>query len=45
MTPDNSWDGVERRLDNDPAYAGPERRIGLYARVEGVRDKGKLITD
>ena len=38
MTRDNSWDGVERRQNGDPAYAGSERRLGLYARVEGVRE-------
>ena len=38
MTQDKSWDGVERRQNETQTYAGPERRLGLYARVEGVRE-------
>ena len=38
MTLDNSWDGVERRQNGNPAHAGTERRLDLYARVEGVRE-------
>ena len=38
MTQDKSWDGVERRQSSDPVYAGPERRLGLFARVDGVRE-------
>lgn len=38
MNQDQAWDGVERRQDNAAPYTGPERRIGMYARVEGVRE-------
>lgn len=33
-----TWDGVDRRQSTDPSYDGPERRLGLFARVDGVRE-------
>jgi len=38
MNPSTAWDGVDRRQGIDPAYAGPERRVGQYARVDGIRE-------
>lgn len=38
MSPTIAWDGVDRRKSGDPAYSGPERRLGLYARIDGVRE-------
>jgi ATP-binding cassette, subfamily C, bacterial LapB len=38
MSANVGWDGVDRRKGSDPAYAGPERRLGPYARVDGVRE-------
>ncbi|MBI3095521.1 MAG: type I secretion system permease/ATPase [Rhodocyclales bacterium] len=38
MNPSATWDGADRRQGDDPDYAGPERRLGLYARVDGVRE-------
>jgi len=38
VNPDQSWDGVDRRQNGTSSYAGTERRLGPYARVEGVRE-------
>lgn len=38
MSADPHWDGTERRQSHDAEFPGPERRLGLYSRVEGVRE-------
>ncbi|MBI5790519.1 MAG: type I secretion system permease/ATPase [Rhodocyclales bacterium] len=38
MIEDSHWDGIERRQGPDADFPGPERRLGLYTRVEGVRE-------
>ncbi len=38
MSADSHWDGSERRQSTDAEFPGPERRLGLYTRVEGVRE-------
>jgi ATP-binding cassette subfamily C protein LapB len=38
MSADSHWDGTERRQSHDAEFPGLERRLGLYTRVEGVRE-------
>ena len=39
MSADPHWDGTERRQSHDAEFPGPERRLGLYSRVEAVREE------
>ena len=38
MNPNAGWDGIERRQQHDPSYAGPELRGVLRAHVDGIRE-------
>ena len=38
MSPNLEWDGSDRRLHKDPSYTGRERRLGLHARIDGIRE-------
>lgn len=38
MSPNQAWDGVDRRQYRDSSYTGLERRHGLHARTDGIRE-------